>query len=110
MGVTMSQLTPNDIEVLEELDYANHGSSHPLAWCRPLDVGASSGSYHSNTLNKLAHQRHALVQFKQRGHDDPPDGENGQKVWASRGAKVYRITPLGRLVLEAHRQNKKAGK
>lgn len=106
----MSDLTPNDVEVLEELEYTNHKSSHPMPWARPMDIGASNGSFHSNTLNKLANQKPALVQFKQRGHEDPPDGENGKKVWATRGAKVYRITPLGRLILEAHRQNKKAGK
>lgn len=106
----MSDLTPNDVEVLTELDFANHGSSHPLAWVTPMEIGASSGSFHSNTLNKLAKLRHPLVQFKQRGSEDPPDGENGKKTFMCRGSKCYRITPLGRLVLEAHRQNEKVGK
>lgn len=105
--MTEQALTPNQFDVLNELEAANHGQ-HPITWARPLDIGASNGSYHSNTLNTLA--KRGLVQFKQRGHEDPPDGENGKKVWASRGAKVYRITPIGRLVLEAHRQNKAASK
>jgi len=104
----MKELTPNDIDVLETLDWANHLSSHPLKWVTPLEIGGSDGSYHSYTLNKLAKLKNPLVQFKQRGHEDPPDGENGKKIWATRGSKVYRITPLGRLVIEAHRQRKKA--
>lgn len=101
-------LTPNDIDVLNELEFANHGSSNPEKWVRPMDIGAYNGSYHSNTLNKLAGW--GYVQHKQRGAEDPPEGENGKKIWAGRGAKVYRITNIGRLVLEAHRQNKEHSK
>lgn len=87
-------LTARQLETLRELDYANHGSSYPKKWCTPLDLGASNDSHHSHTLAALAAK--GLVQFKQRGAEDPLDGENGKRVWGARGSKCYRVTPAGR--------------
>jgi len=91
------KLTPNQIEVLRTLERSNHLSSYPEPWCTPMDLGGSNGSHHSGTLHALA--KKGLVQFKQRGGEDPPPGENGRKIWAGRGSKVYRITDAGRAAL-----------
>jgi hypothetical protein len=91
------KLTPNQREALEGLDFANHRSLYPRKWVQPMDIGGTNGSHHSGSLNALA--KKGLVQFKQRGGEDPPDGENGRKIWAGRGAKVYRIRAAGRAAL-----------
>lgn len=78
-------------EVLGDLECASRVCSSE--WCRPLDLGGSNGSPHSSTLAALA--RKGLVQSKQRGAKDPPEGENGRRIFATRGAKVYRITKAG---------------
>jgi len=86
-------LTDRDFEML---GYLRDGE-----WERPIDCGGMNGSHHSNTLTKLAAR--GLVQFKQRGHADPPEGQNGENGRKSRrGAKVYRITPRGRSVYEIY--------
>lgn len=101
--VSENRLTSRDNELLEELFWANRGSSYPLAWARPLDVGGSNGSHHSNTLTKL--EKFGLVESKQRGWADPIPGQPKPK-WrlGSRGAKVYRITDAGIAVLPPRRK------
>jgi hypothetical protein len=95
------KLTPNQIDVLESLEWANIRSSYPLQWARPLDLGATNSSHHSATLAALA--KKGLVQFKQRGEADPPPGENGRKRFRTRGSKCYRITPEGIAELDERR-------
>lgn len=93
------KLTEAQREVLETLEFSHYRSSVPQKWCTPLDVGGYNGSHHSYTLTTLA--RKGLVQSKQRGDpNDPPDGENGKKIWRGRGSKCYRITEAGRAALE----------
>lgn len=96
-------LTKRDVETLRDLDAAGRNLAQFYGegcWAQPLDLGASNGSHHSQTLNKLA--RRGLAQFKQRGAKDPPPGENGRSGRAGRnavrGAKVYRITDAGRVL------------
>lgn len=100
MSETEQTLTGREREVLNELLWTNRLSSHPLKWCRPMDVGGGNSSFHSATLSALS--RKGLVQSKQRGTDDPPDGENGPAPrHRQRGSKVYRITDAGRAALGA---------
>lgn len=90
-------MTENEHEVLSYL------VSFGAGWAIPLDVGASSNSHHSDTLNRLA--KKGLVQFKQRGERNPPEGENGKSGHKGvRGSKCYRITPLGREALAQAKQ------
>jgi len=96
-----AKLTPNQLDVLETLEFANHRSSYPKTWATPLDLCASNGSHHSSSLAALA--KKGLVQFKQRSDPrDPPPGENGGKRWRGRGSKCYRITDAGRTALSQH--------
>lgn len=76
----------------------NDHPRYPMKWARPLDLGGSNGSHHSNTLNKLA--KKGMVNFRFREGAEPADGENGKRFFASRGAKLYRITPAGRNALD----------
>lgn len=85
------KLTENQIEVLQNLRPSKH--DRPNQWYAPMEFGGYNGSHHSNTANALA--RRGLVQFKYRGAADPAPGENGRRVWAERGSKLYRITTLG---------------
>ncbi len=91
----MSKLTEREVELLL---YLRNGK-----WSTPMELGGTNGSHHSNTLAKLA--KLGFVQFKQRGHADPPDGWNGESGRGGRGmqrgAKVYRITPAGRMQVKS---------
>lgn len=93
---------PTMIEVLQSLRYSRYIAVVPREWVRPLDIGATNGSHHSGTLNRLAER--GLVRYKQRGAAEPPPGENGGKIWRGRGAKCYQITPAGLAVLEERGQ------
>ncbi len=107
MGKEISGLTANQREVLAELEFANIRARYPLAWCRPLDVGASNGSHHSATLHALV--KKGLVQFKQRGSRDPDGWESSErKLFRSRGSKCYRITPAGRRAIALMQSEKVA--
>jgi DNA-binding PadR family transcriptional regulator len=91
-------LTENQREVLSELKRLADHREYPLKWCIPMDLGASNGSHHSDTLNRLADK--GWVQFKQRGAKDPKGWANGASGrHRVRGSKCYRITPLGREAL-----------
>lgn len=91
------RMTPNQIDVLQSLRHARYNATVTREWVTPLDIGAMNGSYHSAVLHRLASK--GLVRFKQRGAADPPDGENGGKIWRGRGSKCYQITPAGMAVL-----------
>lgn len=92
------RMTPNQIDILQSLRYVRYQSSYLREWVTPLDIGASNGSHHSGTLDRLA--KKGLVRFKQRGAADPPAGENGGKIWRGRGSKCYQITPAGLAALQ----------
>jgi Mn-dependent DtxR family transcriptional regulator len=97
-------VSERDEEVLRELEGRN--------WARLLDVGGTSGSHHSNTLAKLA--RYGLVQYKQRGTVDPPNGQNDKLAlnsgWGKRRSILYRLTPEGREYADALATKKAAPK
>lgn len=80
------RLNERQLEVLRELEHANHGSKYTLLWARPLDVGGSNDSHHSKTLAALV--KKGLVKRQQRS------ALNG-----SRGSWQYRITDAGRQVV-----------
>ncbi len=101
------KLSDTQREVLLELEHANHLSTPPLRWCRPMDIGGRGNSFHSGMLNSLA--KIGLVQSKQRGMPDPPDGENGPSSRNARGSKCYRITPAGRAALTGSSSSRGAG-
>lgn len=95
-----AKVTERDRSVLSDLDWLNNFSQYPTRWARPMDIGGSNGSHHSNTLRKL--ERLGLVQSKQRGWPDPEPGEPEPKwkpgKW-NRGAKLYRVTDAGRALI-----------
>lgn len=76
-------LKPRDIEVLEALaayKLSEFNKSEGIEFCRPLDIGGTNGSYHSDVLRKLAERN--LVKRAQRGG-------------GSRGSYRYAIGALG---------------
>lgn len=105
-SIALASLTELQRDLMLALHWVNYGSSYPQAWCRPMDLGASNGSHHSGTLQALA--RKGLVRFKQRRGEEPPEGENGRKLWRGRGSKSYQVTPAGRLSVEVWRAAQRA--
>lgn len=95
----MKSLSENEEECLSALIAVNDHPRHPMKWARPLDLGGSNGSHHSNTLNRLA--KKGMVNFRFRMGAEPVDGENGKRFFASRGAKLYRINETGRAALKS---------
>jgi Mn-dependent DtxR family transcriptional regulator len=91
------KLSEHEQECLSALIAVNDHPRHPMKWARPLDLGGSNGSYHSNTLNRLA--KKGLVNFRFREGVEPAEGENGKRFFASRGAKLYRINDAGRAAI-----------
>ena len=97
-GSADERFTKNQIEVLETLHHTQFRSSCPQEWNAPIDLGGSNGSHHYASL--LAMQKRGYVQSKFRGGDNPPWGENGKRIWRSRGSKIYRLTPEGKALVE----------
>ena len=94
----MTKLTENQFEVLNELEGVRRAGQ---GWATPLHIGGSNGSHHSGTLAALA--KKGFVQFKQRYGEEPPEGQNGKKLFRGRGSKCYRITDAGLEAWRAHR-------
>lgn len=95
----MKELTPRDIEVLNELESAKRrgwGMSYgdKDGWCRPMDVGGRSGSHHSPTLTKLAEMGYAEQRTR---------GLQTYKRGRARGSKVYRISEAGETIVRTIR-------
>jgi hypothetical protein len=86
-------LSENQREVMRLMFYCQFESSFKQPWVIPMDIGGYNGSHHSNTIRSLVNR--GLVNHKQRGHKDPPVGENGEKIFGGRGSKCYRLSPAG---------------
>lgn len=94
-------LSENQREVLRIMFYCHFESPFKQPWIIPMDVGGFNGSHHSGTLRTLAGR--GLVNHKQRGHQDPPPGENGEKIFRGRGSKCYRLSPEGSELVKSGR-------
>lgn len=97
-------LTENQLDILRELTPSASEIDRGKTWWTPLEIGGSNGSHHSSTLAALA--KKGFVRFKQRGGSEPPAGENGKKMFRSRGSKSYQITEAGAMALAAHREGR----
>ena len=82
------KLSERDLDVLGTLAVASEIAPSMYGWLTPYYCGGCDGSHHSKTLAKLV--RHKLAASKLRGG------------W-SRGSKLYRILPEGRMALTTAR-------
>lgn len=96
-------LTDHERECLEGLAHCHDHPRHPMKWARPLDIGGHNGSHHSNTLQRLTAK--GWVNFRYRQGNEPLQGENGKRLFASRGSKRYRITDAGRAAIKSKGQD-----
>lgn len=85
-------LSQRQFEVLRAIYDQRDGGRFGDGWCRPMDIGAHSGSDHSHMLTKLA----GMGYVEQRGR--------GLSAYhhtrGARGSKEYRITDVGVKKLE----------
>jgi len=96
----MRPLTDRDIETLIELEASIRASRrYNNGFSKPLDIGGTNGSHHSQTLRKLADRGLAV----RRKHGGPRE----------RGSCLYGITEAGKevvgLVTIARRYNRMTG-
>lgn len=89
MANKLKSLSDNDMEVLRALEayrLDEFNLSENRVWCRPLDIGGTSGSWHSDVLRKLV-KRDLVVRMPR----SVPDG--------ARGSYRYTTSKKGQAVL-----------